>query len=279
MRGRRATGMLGPVTESMLAVIETYYDAAPRPTATTEELGPFTLFLRTEPGSWPYYARPRLGLATELTADDVRRVRKRQRELGVPETFEWVHQTTPSLLTAADEAGLAVQECPLLALEDPLPGEEPSMSAHRRVAQDVTPRVELVGPDDDALPLVVGAIHASFGDSDMVEPGRTGARPRLIDAGLLSIVAAYDEQGDVVGGGSHSPRGDTTELTGIAVIPRARRRGIGEAVTAALVADARSRGTSTVFLSAQDDAVARVYEQVGFVRVGTACMARMTEPS
>jgi RimJ/RimL family protein N-acetyltransferase len=29
----------------------------------------------------------------------------------------------------------------------------------------------------------------------------------------------------------------------------------------------------TVFLSAQDDAVARVYERVGFVRVGTACMA------
>jgi predicted GNAT family acetyltransferase len=44
-------------------------------------------------------------------------------------------------------------------------------------------------------------------------------------------------------------------------------------VTAALVADARARGCGTVSLSAQDDTVARVYERVGFVRVGTACVA------
>jgi predicted GNAT family acetyltransferase len=42
------------------------------------------------------------------------------------------------------------------------------------------------------------------------------------------------------------------------------------------VDDARERGVRTIFLSAQDDAVARVYERVGFVRVGTACIA---EPS
>jgi ribosomal protein S18 acetylase RimI-like enzyme len=77
----------------------------------------------------------------------------------------------------------------------------------------------------------------------------------------------------VLGGGSHGPRGTTTELTGIAVLPRARRRGVGAAVTAALVEDAHALGVRTVFLSAQDDAVARVYERVGFVRVGTACIA------
>jgi len=92
-------------------------------------------------------------------------------------------------------------------------------------------------------------------------------------AGLLAMAAAYDDRGAVVGGGSHGPRGATSELTGIAVLPRARRRGVGAAITAALVADARSRGVRTVFLSAQDDAVARVYERVGFVRVGTACIA------
>jgi ribosomal protein S18 acetylase RimI-like enzyme len=76
-----------------------------------------------------------------------------------------------------------------------------------------------------------------------------------------------------VGGGTHSPRGSTTELTGIAVLPRARRRGVGAAITLALVEDARRRGMHTIFLSAQDDTVARVYERVGFVRVGTACIA------
>jgi hypothetical protein len=32
-------------------------------------------------------------------------------------------------------------------------------------------------------------------------------------------------------------------------------------------------GATTIFLSAGSDAVARVYERVGFVRVGTACVA------
>ena len=57
------------------------------------------------------------------------------------------------------------------------------------------------------------------------------------------------------------------------MLPRARRHGVGAAITAALVADAHDRGVGTVFLSAGDDAVARVYERVGFVRVGTACIA------
>jgi ribosomal protein S18 acetylase RimI-like enzyme len=87
------------------------------------------------------------------------------------------------------------------------------------------------------------------------------------------MAGAYDEQGTAVGGGSHGPRGEVTELTGIAVLPRARRRGVGAALAAALVEDAHARGVRTVFLSAQDDAVARVYERVGFVRVGTSCIA------
>lgn len=76
-----------------------------------------------------------------------------------------------------------------------------------------------------------------------------------------------------VGGGRHSPRGAATELTGIAVLPRARRRGVGAALTATLVTDARAGGIETTLLSAQDDTVARVFERIGFHRVGTACVA------
>jgi hypothetical protein len=35
---------------------------------------------------------------------------------------------------------------------------------------------------------------------------------------------------------------------------------------------------TTVFLTAQDDAVARVYQRVGFERVGTACVAEAPAP-
>jgi ribosomal protein S18 acetylase RimI-like enzyme len=262
-------------TTGTLGVLETYYDAAPRPAATTEEIGPFTLFVRTDPGGWPFYARPRLGLDAEITADDVRRTRQRQRELGVPEAIEWVDQTTPSLLGAARAAGLDVAENPLLVLDEPGGARSGARSGDRGgdSGGDPAHRVRVLGPDDELLLVVVGAIGAGFRGTDAVEAGDPGTRPDLIRAGLLSMVAAFDESGEVVGGGSHGVRGATTEVTGIAVLPRARRRGLGAAITRALVADARGRGVETVFLSAQDDAVARVYEQVGFVRVGTACVA------
>ena len=63
------------------------------------------------------------------------------------------------------------------------------------------------------------------------------------------------------------------ELTGIAVLPSARNRGVGAAITAALVADARSRGVDTVFLSAGTERVAAIYARVGFIPVATACIA------
>ena len=83
----------------LLADLERYYDTAPRAACDTEELGPLTLFLPR--GGFPYYARPRLDLAGEVTAADVRAVLDRQRELDVPRAVEWVHDTTPSLLAAA----------------------------------------------------------------------------------------------------------------------------------------------------------------------------------
>jgi N-acetylglutamate synthase-like GNAT family acetyltransferase len=254
--------MLCDVT--LLSTLERYYDDAPRPLATTESVGPFTLFVRTSPEGWPYYARPALGHEAPITATQVEAVRERQRELGVPESLEWVHETTPTLLGAAREAGLHVSECPLLVLPDG--------------AATVTPplpdgcSVTILSPESADLPGVVAAVGAGFAGTDTLEERSAGVLPDLMRSGLIALASACDP-GGVVGGGSHSPRAGTTELTGIAVLPRARRRGLGAAVTAALVADARSRGVTTVFLSAGDDAVARIYERVGFQRVATSCVA------
>jgi hypothetical protein len=52
--------------------------------------------------------------------------------------------------------------------------------------------------------------------------------------------------------------------------------GLGATVTALLVEDAGWRGAETVFLSAGDDAVARVYERLGFRQVG---VHRAAEPA
>ena len=251
-----------PSRVSILETIETYYDTAPRGNAEAEAHGPFTLFQKAGPDGWDYYVRPRLGLTHDVTREDVDAARARRRELGATESFEWVHETTPSLLAAVRASGLAVERCPLLVLDAPV----------RAVAEGVD--IRMLSPDDDLSP-VVAAVHAGFDGTDEVRPQASERQARLMRAGLLALAGAYDAQRVVLGGGSHGPRGRTTELTGIAVLPRARRRGIGAAITAALVDDAHSRGVTTVFLSAQDDAVARVYERVGFVRVGTACIARL----
>jgi predicted GNAT family acetyltransferase len=244
----------------VLDTLESYYDTAPRRDTTPEEVGPFTLFVPIPASPWKYYARPRLGLDHEVTAADVRALREVQRQHGLPENLEWVHDTTPSLLAAARAAGLEVEECPLLVLREPVP-----------VAAGV--RVRLLDADDPDLGLVLGAVHAGFGDRDEVAAQDTERARLMMREGLRAVAGAFDECGAPVGGGSHGPRDGTTELAGIAVLPRARRQGVGAALTAALVADALDRGLGTVFLSAQDDAVARVYERVGFQRVGTACMA------
>ncbi|MEV4195225.1 GNAT family N-acetyltransferase, partial [Streptomyces toxytricini] len=49
--------------------------------------------------------------------------------------------------------------------------------------------------------------------------------------------------------------------------------GLALGVTGALVADALARGARTVFLSAGDEAVARVYARAGFRTVATALIA------
>jgi len=259
---------------AVLARLETYYDTAPRATSDIEEHGPLTLFVARE--GWPYYARPRLGATDLVTAENVRRVLARQRELDVPRAVEWVHETTPSLLPAAREAGMQVEECPLLVLDgDP-------------VARPTEVSVRVVPADDPALGLVRAAISVGFAnagtargeaslaerDADAAENDEARARTAaLIQAGRSVLVGAFDAEVGAVGGGSHNPRGEVTEIVGVGVLPTFRRRGIAGALAHALASEALSRSITTVFCSAQDEDVARVYAAVGFRRVGTACIA------
>ena len=247
-----------------LEVIEEYYDAAPRPLAAVEEIGPFTLFVRNDPTGWPYYARPRLGVVGRFTVDDISAVLARQATLGEPAALEWVHEVTPTLRDAAQAAGLVVESCPLLALPrgSELPTPNPPARHH----------VERLTADSPRLADVLGAIGAAFSEVDTWSDSGTGPWPGLLSAGLTRLVGAF-ESGGAVGGGSHSPRGTTTDLTGIGVLPKARGQSIGRVITALLAEDARALGVETIFLSAQDDAVARVYARVGFESVATACIA------
>ncbi len=247
------------MTPDLLARLEHYYDTVPRATADAREVGPFTLFVARE--GWPFYARPRLEGQASFRPEDVTEMLATQRELAVPRQIEWVDEVTPTLLPAARTAGLGVQECPLLVLD----------GAVEAISLDGV-LVAMLEPDDARLASARAAVDAGFNGTDEVVPNPVPdwvtTRLRL---GLVRFAGAFQSDA-AVGGGSHSPRDDVSELMGIAVLPGWRRRGVGATLTKALTDDALGGGATTVFLSAGSPEVARVYERVGFRRVGTACI-------
>jgi ribosomal protein S18 acetylase RimI-like enzyme len=241
--------------------IEQHYDTSPRAAADAVAVGPFTVFLARPEARFPFYARPALD-AGPVTRADVEAVAAYQDGAAVPRALEWVHETTPTLAAAARDAGFDVELCPLMALDEVVP-----------VSLRADAGVEILSAGDARLAAVTQAVSAGYADR---EPGDdipdVSAERLRISAGLVVVAGAF-ERARAVGGGYHLPRADATELVGIAVVPTQRRRGLGAALAETLAADARAHGATTVFLSAADDAVARVYERVGFRRVGTAGLA------
>jgi predicted GNAT family acetyltransferase len=261
-----------------LAEIETYYDAVPRTVARAESIGPFTLFVNAGPG-WPYYARPSLGAAS-FSVEDVQRVCARQRELGVPESFEWVPEITAELAAVVQAAGLPVGYHPLMLLDASRavtlaqPGEGEGI------------HVRLATPSDD-LPLLNAVAHVGFNnpgtavgadDLDAArrvvnrDPAELAFRQARLSTGR-SVMAVARIGDQPVGVGSHNPLESVTEIVGVAVLPAFRRRGVAAALTRLLVADALQRGIRIVFLSANDAGSARIYERIGFQTIATACTA------
>ena len=254
---------MGSMTD-LLAKLEAYYDEVPRAGSDVQEHGPFTIFVSR--AGWPYYARPRLGLDVEIAADDVTSVLARLEDLGVPESIEWVHENTPTLRDAARGAGVEVTDYPLLVLDgDPVERQSPA----------AVRRLEAGDPD---LGLVRASIHVGFGQDDTLVglasvPERDASAaegsdldhlPSVLAAGRSVLYGAFDPDLGAVGGGSHNPRGEVTEIVGVGVLPALRRRGIAGHLTWALTQDAMASGVRTVFMSAGSDAVARIYEGCRF---------------
>lgn len=270
-----------PTSVAELSAIESYYDLVPRASAAVEQIGPFTLFVSS--ALFPFYARPSLsssGTSAAIGPAEVAAVRARQRELGVPEAFEWVDELRPELVALLRTTGLVVYRLPLMVHRD---GDE--LPAVCPVPPGV--RIRMLTADDVDLPSVQTAIGLGFttpgtavgpiGDAERsaaeaVSPGIHERTRQRIAAGSVALAGAFGATG-AIGGGSHSPRGEVSEITGVATLPAYRRRGVGAAVTARLTADALRRGVSTCFLSAGSPAVAQIYARAGFRRIGTACVA------
>lgn len=274
--------------------LERFYDAVPRPYASAEDFGGLVLFVREGEG-WPYYARPRIGAETPSAAD-ITAARRRQRELGAPEAFEWVHETTPDLLAVARSAGLDVHLAPLLVLdraallpELPVPGatirvldpRSPTfgddVAAARAVSQLGFGAPANATPLEEATSTSLATLGAGPAERDAAlvpltpdELERMRARSAGID--FVTAVADSPTEGILATGGIQRAE-DISEVVGVATLPSARNRGYASQLTATLAHRTLDTGATMVFLSASDDDVARLYTRVGFRRIGTACIA------
>ena len=260
----------------LLRRVDAYLDRAPDGDASTVDVGPLRSFVSRAP--WPFYVRPRPGLdpasAEAISADQVADAAAVLEAAEQDVSFEWVDELVPSLGPALEAAGYAVQRHPLLVLDL---GSRPTTCT--------SPARLLAGGSPD-LRRALAVSDVGFADAGTAV-GPAGARER--DAGLAdvddshvrhvdtrvrdgrSVVAVLDDDRDgVVATGWHQPIGDTTEIVGVATLPTHRRRGAAAAVVDRLLHDARVHGCTLALLSATDGDVARVYERLGFTRIGTA---------
>lgn len=274
-----------PSRPGLLDRIERYFAVAPLPDATVHRVGP--LDVPIGPPEWPYPARPRSGQEGRVEVAHVRAAMALQEEAGLPPGLEWLGDRCRGLAGVARSAGLTVEELPLLVAADPvevlLPpdvrlylvgADDPQLARYQLLAQ-----LAFATPAGSA-PAAVPATARSAGNAAADAPVPPGPPPtavlreRIAAGRTVMMVAVHD--GEPVAVGSHQPvEVDgvvVSEVVGVATLPRFRGRGMGAGITSALVEHARQTA-HLVFLAAGDDDVARVYERVGFARVGTSCVA------
>jgi GNAT superfamily N-acetyltransferase len=115
--------------------------------------------------------------------------------------------------------------------------------------------------EDELRPAIRALSDAGFGP----HVGRLISWPWEQEAGCLLVAVGRLRR--IVGGACCASFGETGWIGALGVLPRARGRGAGSALTEACVEWLRDRGAKTVLLHATD-AGRPVYERIGFVAEG-----------
>jgi ribosomal protein S18 acetylase RimI-like enzyme len=256
----------------VVAELDAYFDAAPRADAEPFDTGAFTLFVGRSPSS--YYARPSLSHDGPITPADLDALEMACGEHGVNLAIEWVREIHPELAEIAASHELEVSSHALMIAD----------SSDVVAAEVEGVRLRIIDPEDPALPSsrAVADVSFTFGGtaSGFGGPAERDVMARALSAGFvehlrdrhrrgLTVTAVGEDERGVLAVGSYQPIGELAEIVAVATLPEARRRGLAGAVTALLARHAREHGVPGLLLSAQDDDVARVYQRVGFRRVGT----------
>jgi GNAT superfamily N-acetyltransferase len=126
-------------------------------------------------------------------------------------------------------------------------------------------RIRTATPGD--LDAVV-AVDADAYEYDDLALGRAWAAPSLEHPHEVTAAIAVDVDGVPVGGGHVVHAGGAGVIAAVAVAERARRQGIGSAVSSWLVERALEQDAELVVLDPDDDRAAHVYARLGFEPAG-----------
>jgi ribosomal protein S18 acetylase RimI-like enzyme len=214
--------------------------------------GAFTLY-RHPTSDHPYlnYAVPNAGARAWEGIDDLREAFT---SLGLQPRLEFVAECAPGLEPALADAGftpemrIPVMTCPAAELHDvPVP--------------DGVRIAPVAGAADVRAYLEVAA--EAFGQA----PPSDAEVERTIPPARGLVARA---EGEPAGAGSRSAVAEgVSEIAGIGVRERFRRRGIAAAITAAAARAAFADGAELCFLTPGDEGAERVYARSGFSRAGT----------
>jgi ribosomal protein S18 acetylase RimI-like enzyme len=215
-----------------------------------ERAGSFT-FYRHRDSDHPFlnYAVPDEGARSWDGIDELRSVFAAH---GMRPRLEFVGECAPGLEEALAQAGFELE------------GHFPVMTLPIHELREVPV------PDGVVIARALGSVDARA--LLRVAAEAFGAEPPT-----EAEVAAYQGRGmlaradgEAAGAASRSDIAEgVSELAGIGVRERFRRRGIAAALTAAAAADAFAAGAELCFLTPGDEGAERVYERAGFTRAGT----------
>lgn len=172
--------------------------------------------------------------------------------------LEYLPSCAPAVEAVLLAAGFTVEDRPPLM----------ACSPDNLTVPPPNPDLEFLEPRTDfELDDLAIVQHRAFGEEGDPEPGAGTRARRVYENGGIVVLARF--RGTPAGGGSCSaPVDGLTELGGIAVAERFRRRGIGAALSAHLTALAHQRGYRVVWLEPADESVERVYARIGFRVIG-----------
>jgi ribosomal-protein-alanine N-acetyltransferase len=95
---------------------------------------------------------------------------------------------------------------------------------------------------------------------------RSGYRSELADTRYRYYLAAEDDHGALLGWAGMMVVAEDAQILTVGVVPQARRQGIGQRLLDALLAEAKDRGATAVFLEVrtENEAAQALYRRNGF---------------